>query len=124
MAGQSKTTTAARRKPPAPKPADARDALSVADLARGILSKEIRPRAAGRAPPRRGGDRRRREAEEGQEGRRAGHGGKKKDKSKKKLAKIPGQQARNSPGPFRVARKHLNATAVPPPGTAVAVSSL
>jgi hypothetical protein len=88
MVGQSKTTTAARRKPPAPKPADVRDELSLKDLARGILSKEIRSRAvdvrrlaeavlAGGAKPKKAGK---------------ADGGKKKDKSKKKLAKIPGQQ--------------------------------
>ena len=88
MAGQDKTTTAAKPKPPAPKPADARDELSVAELARGILSKEIRPRTgdvqrlaeavlAGGAKPKKAS-------------KKAG-GGKKKDKSKKKLAKIPGQ---------------------------------
>ena len=92
MAGENKTTTAARRRPPAPKPADARDELSLKDLARGILSKEIRSRAvdvqrlaeavlAGGAKPKKAS-------------KKAG-GGKKKDKSKKKLARIPGQQAKN-----------------------------
>lgn len=96
MAGQSKTTTAARRKPPAPKPADARDALSVTDLARGIMSKEIRSRAvdvqrlaeavlAGSAKPKK--------AKKDAKGGKA-ESGKKKDKSKKKLAKIPGQQTK------------------------------
>ena len=87
MAGQDKTTTAAKPKPPTPKPADARDALSVAELARGILSKEIRPRTgdvqrlaeavlAGGAKPKKA---------------KKDKAGGKKDKSKKKLAKIPGQ---------------------------------
>ena len=94
MAGVSTTTTAARRKPPAPKPvpepADARDGLSIKELARGILSKDIRSRAvdvqrlaeavlAGAAKPKKA---------------KKADGGKKKDKSKKKLAKIPGQQAK------------------------------
>lgn len=98
MAGQSSTTTAARRKPPAPKPApkpeDARDGLSVEDLARGILSKEIRSRAvdvqrlaeavlAGSEKPKKA---RKNAAKSGKAA-----GGKKKDKSKKKLARIPGQ---------------------------------
>ncbi len=100
MAGPSKTTTAAKRKPPAakpaPKPADARDGLSVTDLARGILSKEIRSRAvdvhrlaeavlAGGAKPKKA----KKDAKSGK-----ADGGKKKDKSKKKLAKIPGQQTK------------------------------
>lgn len=99
MAGQNKTKTPAKRKPaapkpvakPAPKPADARDALSVADLARGILSKDIRSRAqdvhrlaeavlAGGAKPKKA--------------KKKADDGKKKDKSKKKLAKIPGQQTK------------------------------
>lgn len=86
MAGQSKTATVA--KPPAPKPVDARDTLSVGDLARAVLSKEIRPRTAdvhrlaeavlaGGAKPKKA--------------KKKADGGKKKDKSKKKLAKIPGQ---------------------------------
>jgi len=98
MAGQSKVTTPARRKPPAPKPADARDALSVADLARGIVAKDIRPRAedvrrlaeavlAGGAKPKK--------AKKDKAAKGGADGGKKKDKSKKKLAKIPGQQAKN-----------------------------
>ena len=92
MAGPTSTTTAARRKKPtAPKPAakaaDARDEMTVADLARGILAKEIRSRTvdvqrlaeavlAGSAKPKKA---------------KKADGGKKKDKSKKKLAKIPGQ---------------------------------
>jgi len=92
MAGPTSTTTAARRKTPtAPKPAakaaDARDEMTVADLARGILAKEIRSRTvdvqrlaeavlAGSAKPKKA---------------KKADGGKKKDKSKKKLAKIPGQ---------------------------------
>ena len=90
MARPSKTTTAAKRKPAAPKPVDARDGLSVLDLARGILSKEIRSRVqdvrrlaeavlAGGGKPKKAGK---------------ADGGKKKDKSKKKLAKIPGQQSK------------------------------
>ena len=106
MARQSKTTPAAKRTPvrvpakapakprakspaKAPAPADNRDELSVADLARGVLSKDIRPRA--------GDVRRLAEA--------VLAGGKpkktkkakaddKKAKGKKKLAKIPGQRAK------------------------------
>jgi len=100
MAGQRKTTTPAKRKPaaarPAPKPADARDALSVADLARGILSKDIRSRAhdvrrlaeavlAGGAKPKKA---------KKAAGKGGADDGKKKDKGKKKLAKIPGQQTK------------------------------
>lgn len=114
MAGETRTTTAARRKPPAAKPAaarrkpaaakaapkaaDARDGLSLAELARGILSKEIRSRAvdvqrlaeavlAGEAKPKKA----RKDATSAK-----AESGKKKDKSKKKkkLAKIPGQQAK------------------------------
>jgi hypothetical protein len=93
MAGPKKTTTAAKGRR-APAPADVRDNLSVADLARGIVSKEIRSRAADV----------RRLAEAVLAGRAAkpkkaskkdkADGGKNKDKSKKKLAKIPGQQAK------------------------------
>ena len=97
MAGQSKGTTAARGKPPAPKPApkpaDERDGLSLADLARGVLSKDIRARA---------GDVRRlaeavlTDAAKPKKRKKDKAGsGKKKDKSKKKLARIPGQQAKN-----------------------------
>jgi hypothetical protein len=104
MAGQSTTKTAPKRKPAAarkpatPKAADARDALSVADLARGILAKEIRSRTvdvqrlaeavlAGSAKPKK--------AKKDAPKRTKADGGKKKDKkSKKKLAKIPGQQAK------------------------------
>ena len=50
MAKPSKTT-AARRKPPAPKPVDERDGLSVADLARGILSKDTHGTVVRIAPP-------------------------------------------------------------------------
>jgi hypothetical protein len=106
MARQSKTTPSAKRAPgktpalasarprvkaaaKAPAPADNRDELSVADLARGVLSKDIRPRA--------GDVRRLAEA--------VLAGGKpkktkkakaddKKAKGKKKLAKIPGQRAK------------------------------
>lgn len=104
MAGPGKTTGTAKRKPAAakpaprsapkpapksaPKPVDPRDALSLADLARGILSKDIRSRAqdvqrlaeavlAGGGKPKKAG--------------KKADGGKNKDKSKKKLAKIPGQ---------------------------------
>jgi hypothetical protein len=94
MAGSSKTTKTARAKrPPAPEPANDRDNLSVTDLARGILAKEIRPRvtdvrrlaeavlAAASAKPKKAA--------------KAAGGGKKKDKSKKKkLAKIPGPRAK------------------------------
>ena len=101
MPAPSKTTTAAKRKPaaakPAARPADARDGLSVVDLARGILDKVVRSRAqdvrrlaeavlAGGAKPKK--------AKKDKAG-KDGAGGKKKDKSKKKLAKIPGQQAKN-----------------------------
>ena len=100
MARPSKTTTAAKRKPaaakPAARPADARDGLSVVDLARGILDKVIRSRAqdvrrlaeavlAGGGKPKKA----KKDAKKG-----GADGGKKKDKSKKKLAKIPGQQAK------------------------------
>jgi hypothetical protein len=89
MAGSSKSTTTARgKRPPAPKPAPDSGELSVKELARGIVSKEIRPRAA---DVRRlaeavlaGGDGKPKKAKKAD-------GGKKKDKSKKKLAKIPGQ---------------------------------
>ena len=96
MAGQSKTTTAARRKPPAPKPADARDGLSVKDLARGILSKEIRSRAVDvqrLAEAVLGGGEKPKKAKKDAKSAKA-DSGKKKDKSKKKLAKIPGQQTK------------------------------
>ncbi len=88
MAGERKTTTAARSKPATPAPADERDGLGVADLARGILSKEIRPRA--------GDVRRLAEAvldggAKPKKAKKKADSGKKKDKSKKKLAKIPGQ---------------------------------
>ena len=97
MARPSKTTTAAKRKPAAPKPVDARDGLSLADLARRILTKEIRSRVqdvrrlaeavlAGGGKPKKA----KKDAKKG-----GADGGKKKDKSKKKLAKIPGQQAKN-----------------------------
>ena len=96
MPAPSKTTPAAKRKPSAPKPAskpaDARDGLSVADLARGLLDKVIRSRAqdvrrlaeavlAGVTKPKKA------------KKDKAGNG--KKNKSKKKLAKIPGQQSKN-----------------------------
>lgn len=91
MAGESKATTATRAKPPAAAaPAAGQDALSVKDLASGILSKEIRPRAAdirrlaeavldGSGKPKKAKDK--------------ADGGKKdkSKKNKKKLAKIPGQ---------------------------------
>jgi hypothetical protein len=91
MARESKTTTAARRRaPPAPAPADPRDALSLAALARGILAKDIRPRAgdvrrlaegvlAGGAKPKK-------DKKDKADGKKA--------KGKKKLAKIPGQKAK------------------------------
>jgi len=93
MARASKTTTVAKRRtPPAPAPADDRNQLSVADLARGILSKDIRPRAAdvrrlaeavlagGRAKPKKD--------------KKSKADGGKKAKGKTKLAKIPGQRAK------------------------------
>jgi len=91
MAGQSKTTTtAAKRKPPAQKPVDARDGLSLADLARGILSKEIRSRAE---DVRRLAEAVLTRGAKPKKSRKA-DGGKKKDKGNRKLAKIPGQQAK------------------------------
>ena len=102
MPAPSKTTSAAKRKPAATKaaakPADARDGLSLADLARGILAKDIRSRVqdvrrlaeavlAGGAKPKK--------AKKDKAGKLAAEGGKKKHKSKKKLAKIPGQQVKN-----------------------------
>jgi hypothetical protein len=92
MARGSKTTTAAKRSaPPAPKPADNRDTLSVAQLARGILSKEIRPRA--------GDVRRLADAAlavgKPNKDKKAKTDGGKKAKGKKKLAKIPGQKTKN-----------------------------
>jgi hypothetical protein len=90
MAGERRKTAAAKdERPPAPKPADSRDGLSVVELAQGVLSKEIRPRAV---DVRRlaeavaaGGSGKPKKAS------KKADGGKKKDKSKKKLAKIPGQ---------------------------------
>jgi len=93
MAREAKTATTAKRKPAqAPAPADARDDLSVGDLARGILSKHIRPRV---------GDIRRladavlagRSAKPGK-GKKDKAGGGKKAKGKKTLAKIPGQRSK------------------------------
>jgi hypothetical protein len=97
MAGQSTTTTtAAKRKPraakPAPKPADARDALGLKDLARGILSKEIRSRAVDvrrLAEAVLAGGAKQKKAKKAAKGDKPEGG--KKDKGKKKLAKIPGQ---------------------------------
>jgi hypothetical protein len=105
MARPSKTTTtakpaarpaakpAAKRKPArAPAPADSRDGLSIAELARGILSKDIRPRT---------GDVRRLAeaaladgAKPSKDKKIKADGDKKKAKGKKKLAKIPGQRAK------------------------------
>jgi hypothetical protein len=95
MAGSSKITTAAKgKRPPTPKPANDRDELSVTDLARGVLSKEIRPRvtdvrrlaeavlAGGSAKPKKAAKKDK------------AADGKKKDKGKKKLAKIPGPRAK------------------------------
>ena len=52
MVREVKTATTARRKPApapararAPAPGDPRDAMSATELARGILAKEVRPRA-------------------------------------------------------------------------------
>jgi hypothetical protein len=105
MAGETKTTTAARRKPAtakaAPKIADARDAMSAADLARGILSKEIRSRAvdvqrlaeavlAAGAKPKKA----KKDAPKGTKADGGKTKDKSKDKKKKKLAKIPGQQTK------------------------------
>jgi hypothetical protein len=91
MARESKTTTAAKRRaPPAPAPADTRDALSLPELARGVLSKDVRPRAV--------------DVRRLAEAVLAGPSAKpKKDKKVKadgkkakgkKLAKIPGQKAK------------------------------
>ena len=95
MAGESRTATVAKARPAVAKPADERDQMSPAELARGVLSKEIRPRA---------GDIRRlaeavlagsaKKARKAARKAQAEKGGKKKDKSKKKLAKIPGQQTK------------------------------
>ena len=100
MAGRSRKTTNAKGEP-AREPANDRDGLGVGDLARGILAKEIKPRVADV----------RRLAEAVLTGAGAGKkgkagGGKKKDKLRpekkgggdktdKKLAKIPGQKAKN-----------------------------
>ena len=94
MAGSSKTPKAPKgKRPPAPDPANDRGELSVTDLARGILSKEIRPRvtevrrlaeavlAGASAKPKKAAKKDK------------AADGKKKDKSKK-LAKIPGRRAK------------------------------
>ena len=99
MARQSKTTTAARRapakaqakvraKPPAKAPAaaDKRDELSVAELARGILSKDIRARTGDvrrLAEAVVAGGKPKKDKKDKADGKKA--------KGKKKLAKIPGQ---------------------------------
>jgi hypothetical protein len=91
MARESKTTTAAKRRaPPAPAAADMRDGLSATQLARGVLAKDIRPRAV--------------DVRRLAEAVLAGSSAKpKKDKKVKadgkkakgkKLAKIPGQKAK------------------------------
>jgi len=101
MAERIKSKTIARPKPPAaPKPANDQGELSLTDVARGILSKEIRPRV--------GDIRRLAEAVLAGGGAKAkkakADGGKKKDKTRsdeksgkknKKMAKIPGQQTKN-----------------------------
>ena len=86
MTRNSKTASAPKRTAPPPKPVDNRDEMSVAELARGVLSKDIRPRI---------GDVRRL-AEAALAGKKP-----KKDKKAdgkkakgKKLAKIPGQRAK------------------------------
>ena len=95
MAGPRKTSTSAKGAPP-PAPANDHEELSAEDLARGILSKEIRPRAVDV----------RRLAEAVLAGASAKPKKAKKDKDKpapkkkggkkdKKLAKIPGQQTKN-----------------------------
>ena len=83
MARESKTTAAAKR--PAPAPADNRDELSIAELARGVLSKDIRPRT--------GDVRRLAEAvlAGAKPKKKKAKADGKKAKGKKKLAKIPGQ---------------------------------
>ena len=95
MAGQSSTTTGAKARPVAAKVADDRDQVPLADLARGVLSKEIRPRAAdvrrlAEAVLAGSAKKARKDARKAQ----AAKDGRKKDKSKKKLAKIPGQQTK------------------------------
>ena len=101
MAERIKSKTIARPKPPAaPKPANDHSSLSLSDLARGILSKEIRPRV---------GDIRRLAeaviagAEAGpKKAKAAGEGKKHKTrpdekggkKKKNKLARIPGQKVK------------------------------
>lgn len=98
MAGRSRKTTSAEGEP-ASEPANDRDGLSVGDLARGILAREIKPRAAD--------VRRLAEAVLARAGKKGkGGGSKKKDKARPdkkggsgkkvtKLAKIPGQKAKN-----------------------------
>jgi hypothetical protein len=93
-----KTRTTSSDQEPAPKPADSRDDLSLADLARGVLAKEIKPRVSD--------VRRLAEAALASTAgkKKAKGGGKKKDKARsdkkeagrkvKTLAKIPGQKAK------------------------------
>jgi len=96
MAARSKTTSTKPKPPAAPQPANDQGELSLADLARGVLSKEIRPRV--------GDIRRLAEAAlagaDGKPKKAKADGGKKKDKTRsddkggkknKKQAKIPGQ---------------------------------
>ena len=90
MAGSSNTTGARGKPPAAQEPANDGGELGLADLARGILAKEIRPRAvdvrrlaeavlAGGGKPKKA---------------KADGGGKKDKNKKKKLAKIPGQRTK------------------------------
>ena len=100
MAERERKTTSTRGQA-AREPTDDRDGLSVADLARGVLAREIKPRVAdvrrlaeAVLAPAAGGKKAKVE------------GGKKKDRPRpdkkkgggrkvKKLAKIPGQKAKN-----------------------------
>ena len=81
-------TKAAKPVEAVPAPANDEDELTLADLARGIVAREIRPRTAD--------IRRLAEAVLTAEEKRARKktGGKKKDSKKHKLAKIPGQKAK------------------------------
>ena len=99
MAGRSTKTTSAEGKPTR-EPGSDQDGLSLGDLARGILAKEIRPRVA---EVRRLAEAVLARAGAGKKGKA---GGKKKDKPRpdkkggedkkvRKLAKIPGQKSKN-----------------------------
>lgn len=85
---QRKVKAAAKPVEAVPAPANDEGELALADLARGIVAREIRPRTAD--------IRRLAEAVLAAEEKRARKkaGGKKKDGKKRKLAKIPGQRAK------------------------------